>query len=157
MTSEHDLSTPLLIYNSKHQLIWTNPDILSTVKFSEEDPTCADTPVQRVWLYDKNKAMVLTVILHSPSLEAFWDASFDENFEPIKNDDLTKKIVQRLFLEFETMFLEDVWAPGGEQFCFTKIGKTIGSAFRKVRSIEFSPDCALWYDPEANEPFGYDT
>ncbi len=131
--------------------------MLDLLKFSEEEPIYAETPVQRVWLYDKNKTMVLTVILHSPPLEAFWEASFDAEGEPIRNDELVSQIVQRLFLEFETLFLEDVWMPGGEQFCFTKIGKAIGSAFKKARSVQFSPDCALAYDPEAEDPFWYDT
>ena len=124
MTSEHNISTPLLVYNSKHKLIWTNPDTLSIVKFSAEEPTYAETPVQRVWLYDKNKAMVLTVILHSPALEAFWQASFDANDEPIKNEDLANQAAQRLFLEFETMFLEDDGREWGANYD-TKLGAAV--------------------------------
>lgn len=149
-------STPLLIYGSKHELLWSNPDALQILKF-DDDEQYSSTPVHRVWLYDSKGSMILTVILKSPPLDVFWKSSFAGDEEHIRDQARTDEIVGLLLMDLEVAFLEDVWAPGGEQFCFTKIGRTIGTRFKKVRSIQFSPDCCVWYNSDSDEPLGYDT
>lgn len=52
------------------------------------------------------------------------------------------------FEELEMMLFvslfEDVWSPGGEQFCFSKFGKRLSKSFQKSIRITFvSPDIGI--------------
>lgn len=83
------------------------------------------------------------------------DKYFDETTNQIKpHQKLTNKTIRELKSQLEVTLLEDVWMPGGEQFCFSEIGIAICDIFKKVKKYSFSPDCALTTD---GENWWYDT
>ncbi len=158
-----DITIPLLIYGPRYELLWTNPDMLDIVDFSSESEDgeispYSSTPVHRIQLSDKNNKHILCVIAKSPTLEKFWEEAFkdldeDAISQKLKEDaGKTKAVVETLMFELETLLLEDFWITGGEQFCFTPVGRKIGRLFSRVRNVQFSPDCALSKDDDG----GYD-
>lgn len=160
MTTKYDLSIPLLIYGPKHELLWTNPDMLDIMTFhdveQDEDTSDSVEPVHRIFLDDADGNGVMRVIMFSPALDAFWEDAWRGDPYGKKHDE-TKltAAVERLGFELETCFLEDTWMPGGTQFCFTQVGKRVAELWQKIDRISFSPDCMLWKD--GSNTFGYDT
>lgn len=145
----YEPSEALLIYDADRRLIWTHPDIDSICTFSEESPYAEDAVQQLIFTGEGSSSPLITVIAKSPAVEQHWkDLSNLHEVEPAK----TKAITADILLEFEVMFIEDVWMPGAEQFCFTPIGEKVGDIFKDVRSAQFFP-CALW---RSGTSYGFD-
>jgi hypothetical protein len=161
--NEYDLSQPLLIYGPKYELLWTNPDMLDLMTFQEpdegSDTVDSNEPVHRVFLNDASGKHVMHVIMRSAALDTYWenalkDVDFDSPDWKKTDPTAANEAVERLQMELETCFIEDVWMPGGKQFCFTPVGRKVGTLLKKVKHISFSPDCMLW---KSGLEFGYDT
>lgn len=147
---------PLIIQDCNWKTIWVNPDIADIAVFDPE--TGYDDQVHRIFLTSARGKQLLHLLVKSDMLDNMWaevfEKYFDEETDTFKPyDELLRTTFDKLKVELEIVLLEDVWSPGGEQFCFTKIGKKVGKLFEQARNIQISPDCALttdgktyWYD-----------
>jgi len=136
---------------------WVNPDISSMVNLDKE--TGYDNNCHRVFFRDKDNELLVHLIVQSELLDKFWSQYYtdiDENDQafPVPKQKDVNKIVKTILMRSEVMLLEDVWIPGGEQFCFTVIGQEVGELMKKVKKIRFSPDCAITTD---GKTFWFDT
>ena len=117
---------------------WVHPDIKTVVAWDQhkiEDGSVLDG-LTRVWIENNDKTSAQLVI-YSQSLE----------------DGKISLADLRMLLEV-TLF-EDVWMPGGEQFCFTEFGQKMYSAFGDEMTISYaSPDVSVW---EVDGEYGFDT
>lgn len=144
---------PLEIKDQNFNRIWLHPDIKDHFIPNSEINSGYDESVHRVYLKNSEGKMLLHLLVKSDLLENYWDTVFKEYFDETTEDvkphqKLTNKIVKELKLQLEVVLLEDVWMPGGTQFCFTEVGKTVGEIFKNVKRYSFSPDCALTTDGE---------
>lgn len=123
--------TPILIDFENET--WENPEIATEVwlncELSEINAGCFDGNLIRIWLKSgEHSAHIVATV----SEEIY--SSFEENFNA---DEFSSWLFCVLF--------EDVWAPGGDQFCFSEFGKRM-SVFSKSFEFSASPDICVHYD-----------
>ena len=123
--------TPILIDFENDS--WENPEIATEVFMkcspSEINFGCFDGNLVRIWINsDEHSAHIVATV--SDKIYS----SLDEEFNA---DDFASWLFCVLF--------EDIWMPGGEQFCFTGFGKKL-EVFSKSFEFSVSPDICVHYD-----------
>lgn len=136
---------PILIYDGSHKLLFEHPE-LQLAKFTQLENGYDKTPCHRVWLKDGKGETLLALIVRSELLDKHWAAESKQDAQAVVDD---------LLLNLEVILREDIWAPGGVQFCFTPVGKQVGKLVTKVEQVSFSPDCVLVKAKDGS--WGYDT
>lgn len=126
-TKLYEIVTPVLMQIEEEQ--WVHPDIESILEWEVDvfNPgKWAYDGLTRVYIKnDEGKAAHLVV----------FSKDLKEGLVPL--DELKAQLEVTLF--------EDVWSPGGEQFCFTPFGKMMSKALRcNIAEISFaSPDVGI--------------
>lgn len=144
--NQNNLIIPLIIHGKGFKELWVNPEISSIAEIDSE--TGYDDNVHRIYLGNSKGEMFLHILAKSDDLNEYWEDFFKtyEEDQETKDQRKVNKVAKEVRSKLEILFLEDVWAPGGEQFCFTEAGKEIGKLFTKAKKVKFSPDCALTTD-----------
>jgi hypothetical protein len=122
------LPEPVLIdFADQH---WHHPDIESLLTWEVDGINpgrWSYDHLYRVYLENPD-GKIASVVVHWP--EVSW--------EDIAKSELTELLPVVLF--------EDVWMPGGEQFCFTDIGQDLSRRFFDHRITFISPDVGIESD-----------
>ena len=112
MTKLHDVEP---IYMDLGKDSWVHPGINSICKFKKNRMGDALAQnVSRLVLFNKNNEILFIVFL-SKELNTYWR----------KRKPIDQVFIQKLYAHLEVMLLEDVWSPGGEQFCFSSFGQNV--------------------------------
>jgi hypothetical protein len=129
----------ILMLNNPHtEGLWINPDIekiTSNLKPHDCNVGFLDGPFVRIWI---GKGKYHAVVMLTP--EAY-DAYLESCFNKVKNRKLIKNIISMTIV----LLTEDVWMPGGEQFCFTEYGRLISEDILDMGNVEcmLSPDVGV--------------
>lgn len=127
--------TPILInFNGE---TWENPEIATEVFYncqpSEINYNCFDGNLIRIWL--KSEEHFAHIVATVCDDELYEMCSGITEFD-------TDLIAGWLF----TVLFEDVWAPGGEQFCFSEFGEKLSVLSSDDTNFNISPDICVHYD-----------
>jgi hypothetical protein len=144
---------PVLIYLDNEQ--WTHPNIEDILGFSESfnEGLWNQTDVFKLDLVNTdNKYM--TVIAVSEDLKQFWDHYTNILDEDLNNKsevnekthDLSMLLSEVLAIALDVILIEDVWSPGGEQFCFTEFGEKVSDFLLRGYKFSHTPDVAVSKD-----------
>lgn len=132
---------------------WVNPDVEQLAVW--DDQHC-DHRVHRVILSHGNNERLDLVVKYKPLEDFFNLYEFDENVTIVSRPTnvQVQDMVNDLLVVAKVVILEDVWSPGGEQFCFTDEGREIGKVVAGMNTVHFSPDIVFRKDPSST-PIGY--
>jgi hypothetical protein len=135
---------------------WTHPEIDDIVKTMVPDNvpgTNCDVitgPWVRIYLEQDKKTLYTVCVFGDPEKYEDHLRYCYKNFnEDVYEEDRAEEIINEMLGFLFISLVEDVWAPGGEQFCFTDFGKYISGYFdysREIRLSFMSPDVEIHDD-----------
>ena len=139
----------ILDYKGQH---WTHPHIEDIIKNENFDDECNSDvwmgPIVRIYFTDENNKDIYGVFAMDKEF-------YDSLYEPMVDDEKPKSITEqwnKLYEYAYVMLVEDVWAPDGNQFCFTEFGKSIPS---KLKVTFASPDVGIHLNDDKDPSQGW--
>lgn len=139
----YDITPVCLQFTSDFDNPWIHPNIK---ELYTPDPNMApfehDTDVWRIY-YKNSRNETLYVYFKSQRMD-----EISEKFDMgLPKQDFWKPpyIDAKLAVSYlKLVLLEDIWMPGGEQFCFTEFGQKVSNFFSYDPEITlFTPDCGM--------------
>lgn len=147
------------LHISTPKTTWSHPEIEDIAEFQQADWTDephlrSSAPVYRVYLENRQKKTIYIVF------QSDW---FDrKGSQPISDTllnswiDLTDDDWQEFAASLDMVLREDVWCPGGQQFCTLPIYKEICQLLKNGFRITFlSPDVSLYKEDDGT--YGWDS
>lgn len=132
---------------------WTHPEIKEIVKTMAPDHvpgTNCDVitgPWVRIYLeQDKKTLYTVCAFNDTEKYEEHLRYCYKKFNEDVYEEDRAKDIINEILGFLYISLIEDVWSPGGEQFCFTDFGEYIENYFDYTKPINMSfmsPDVGI--------------
>jgi hypothetical protein len=120
-----NLPEPVLIdFSGQH---WQHPDIAEMLNWETDGTNIGKWSYDHLYrvYFENNNKETAYIVIHWP----------DKEWKDISLDELADVLPVVLF--------EDVWCPGGKQFCFTKLGKELSDKFFNSYITFASPDVGI--------------
>ena len=134
----------LMLDNPHTEGMWVNPDIKEVTSHLDScdlNVGFLDGPFVRIWFDWGNKCRYHAVVmLNQETYNTYLESCFDEKCNK------SRKISDDIISETIILLTEDIWMPGGEQFCFTEHGRLISKdilAMGKNVKCMTSPDIGV--------------
>lgn len=132
---------------------WTHPEIETIVEYLKDDEQMNEHcgvytgPWVRIYLEQNGKTLytVSTFLqreMYENHLKYCYKKFNEETYEPERSKDITAEILGFLHVSL----VEDVWAPGGEQFCFSDYAEKMYEEFDFSSNFKitlFTPDVGV--------------
>lgn len=148
---------PVLIDYYHKDLHWTHPDIDEICGMADghyNEGIWNHIPLIRITI-ENSEFGYMHIVAKSDSFMKLWDEYCDllgeDNNKCKANEFLRERfdiVYEELPMILEVVLTEDIWSPGGIQFCFSESGKLIGDYFRKgdIKYLSHSPDIGISKD-----------
>ena len=137
---------------------WTHPEIDSIVELMAPDHvpgTNCDVitgPWVRIYLEQEGKTLYTVCAFHEKEkYKNHLRYCYKKFNEDVYEETRAKEIIDEMMGFLIVSLIDDVWAPGGEQFCFTDFGEYISDYFDYTKRIDMSfmsPDVGIHNEGE---------